>query len=104
MARLRRVADRVAFRGSTAPFLGPVAPGLSRLAALGGDDAEARHWVGRAVATCERAGFRTWLPALWPTRPSCWAGRLTAPTGRRPTTCGPGRPPRQPGARPCCAD
>ena len=55
------VADRVAFPGSTGPFLGPVTLALARLADLAGDDAEARRWIAEAVAICERAGYPTWL-------------------------------------------
>jgi hypothetical protein len=60
-ARLRPTSERVAFPGSTAPFLGPVALALTRLADLAGDDAEARRRSAEAVAICERAGFPTWL-------------------------------------------
>jgi hypothetical protein len=60
-ARLRPTSERVAFPGSTAPFLGPVALALARLADLAGDEAEARRRSAEAVAICERAGFPTWL-------------------------------------------
>ncbi len=59
-ARLRPTSDRVAFPGSTAPFLGPVSLALGRLADLVGDGAEARRWAAEAVATSERARFPTW--------------------------------------------
>jgi hypothetical protein len=58
--RLRPWSDRVAFPGSTGPFLGPVTLALARLADLAGDPAEARHWIAETVATCER-GYPTWL-------------------------------------------
>ena len=51
----------MAFPGSTAPFLGPVALALARLADLAGDGPEARRRIAEAVAICERAGFSTWL-------------------------------------------
>ena len=58
---LRPVSTRLAFPGSTAPFVGPIALALARLAALVGDDAEARRWAGEAVAVSERAGVPMWL-------------------------------------------
>ena len=60
-AALRPFAGRLAFPGSTAPCLGPVSLALARLAALAGEDAEARHWAAEAVAVCERERMPTWL-------------------------------------------
>ena len=59
--RLRPWSDRVAFPGSTGPFLGPVTLALARLADLAGDRAEALHWIAETVAICERVGYPTWL-------------------------------------------
>jgi hypothetical protein len=60
-ARLRPWANRVAFPGSTGPFLGPVTLALARLAHLAGDRGEALRRIADTVATCERVGYPTWL-------------------------------------------
>jgi hypothetical protein len=60
-AGLEAYPDRLAFPGSTGPFLGPVALAMGRLAALAGDREAAVAWLERAVALCERAGMPMWL-------------------------------------------
>jgi DNA-binding SARP family transcriptional activator len=60
-AGLDAYPQRLAFPGSTGPFLGPVALAMGRLAALGGDGEAALAWVERSAALCERAGMPTWL-------------------------------------------
>jgi hypothetical protein len=60
-AGLEPYPQRLAFPGSTGPFVGPVALAMGRLAALAGDRESALAWVERSAALCERAGMPTWL-------------------------------------------
>jgi hypothetical protein len=60
---LEAYPQRLAFPGSTGPFLGPVALAMGRLAALAGDHDAALGWMDRALTLCEERACRRGSPA-----------------------------------------